>query len=53
MLAMMACAGWTLATGKPPARLRPWQWIALGIAGGALLLAAWTCKLWEAFHAVW
>ncbi|MFA6562010.1 MAG: DUF2752 domain-containing protein [Verrucomicrobiia bacterium] len=52
MLAMMAGAGWTLATGSPPVQLRRWQWITLGIAGGALLLAAWACKLWEAFYAV-
>lgn len=51
MLAMMAGAGWTLATGSPPLRLRRWQWIALCIVGGALLLAAWVCKLLEAFCA--
>jgi len=51
MLAMMAGAGWTLATGSPPLRLRRWQWIALGIVGGALLLAAWVYKLLEAFCA--
>jgi len=50
MLAMMAGAGWTLATGSPPVRLRRWHWIALGIAAGLLLLAAWVCKLWDAFH---
>ena len=50
MLATMAGAGWTLAGGSPPARLRRWQKIALGIAVGALLLGAWVWKLWEAFH---
>ncbi len=51
MLAMMAGAGWTLATGSPPVRWSRWQKIALGIAGGVVLVGAWGWKLWEAFHA--
>jgi hypothetical protein len=51
MLTAMAGAGWTLAVGTPPGRLRRWQWIALGIAGAALMLGAWACELWAAFHA--
>ncbi len=50
MLAMMAGAGWKLATGSPLARLRRWQWTVLAIAGGVLLLVAWIYRLWEAFH---
>ncbi|MBI5686540.1 MAG: DUF2752 domain-containing protein [Verrucomicrobia bacterium] len=51
MLAMMAGAAWKLGAGSPPARLRQWQWVALGVAGGVLLLGAWVWKLWEALHA--
>jgi hypothetical protein len=47
MLAAMAGAGWTLAAGAPPVRLRRWQWVALGIAGVALVLTAWVCRLAE------
>lgn len=50
MLAMMAVAGWTLATGSPLAPLQRWQWVALGIAGGVLLLGTWIWKLWEAWR---
>lgn len=51
MLVMMAGAGWKLATDSPPVRLRRWQWVALAIVGGILLLVAWVYRLWEAFHA--
>lgn len=51
MLAMMTGVGWKLATGSPLMQMQRGQWMVLGIACGALALAAWACKLWEAFRA--